>query len=61
MFRHYCDILSELAVSTLRSYTNMSNSAVGNTIYDLKLFHTGFILLKSQCLKIFKIFKLSYL
>jgi hypothetical protein len=30
MFRHYCVILRELVVSTLLSYTSMSNAAVGN-------------------------------
>jgi len=32
MFRHYSVILRELVVSTLPSYTSMSNAAVGNTI-----------------------------
>jgi len=32
MFRHYCVILTESAVSTLLSYTSMSNAAVGNII-----------------------------
>ena len=32
MFRHYCVIFRELVVSTLLSYTSMSNAAVGNTI-----------------------------
>ena len=39
----------------------MSNAAVGNTVYNLKLFHVGFMLLKSQYYKIFKTLKLSYL
>jgi len=32
MFRHYRVILSELVISTLPSYTIMSNAAVGNTV-----------------------------
>jgi len=32
IFRHYCVILTESAVSTLLSYTSMSNAAVGNII-----------------------------
>jgi hypothetical protein len=32
MFRHYCVILRELAVSTLLRYKSMSNAVVGNTI-----------------------------
>jgi hypothetical protein len=32
----------------------MLNAAVGNTILNLKLFHTGFMLLKSQSLKSLK-------
>jgi hypothetical protein len=32
MFRHYCVILRELVISTLPSYTSISNAAVGNTI-----------------------------
>jgi hypothetical protein len=31
MFRHYCVILRELVVSTLQSYTSMSNAVIGNT------------------------------
>jgi hypothetical protein len=34
MFRHYHVILSELVINTLPSYTSISNSAVGNTIYN---------------------------
>jgi hypothetical protein len=33
---------------------SMSNADVGNTIYNLKLFHIGFMLLKYQCLKTLK-------
>jgi len=51
MFRHYRVILRELLINTLPSYTSISNAAVGNTIYNLKLFHIGFMLFKSQCLK----------
>jgi len=43
MFRHYRFFLREFVVSALLSYTNMSNTAVGNTVYNLKLFHIGFI------------------
>jgi len=34
MFRHYCVILSEFAVSTLPSFTSMSNEVVDNTIQN---------------------------
>ena len=51
MFRHYRVILREFAVSTLRSYTSMSNAVIDNVMYNLKLFHLGFMLLKYQCLK----------
>jgi len=34
MFRHYRIILGEFIVNTLPSYTSISNSAVGNTIYN---------------------------
>ena len=49
MFRYYCVIHREPVVSTLPSYTSMSNAVVGNTIYNLKLFHIGFMLLKYHC------------
>jgi len=32
MFRHHHVILRELVISTLPSYTSISNAAVGNTI-----------------------------
>ena len=32
-FDTYLVILAELAINTLPSYTNISNAAVGNTIY----------------------------
>jgi len=32
MFRHYRIILREFVVSTLPSYTSMSNAVIGNTI-----------------------------
>ena len=32
MFRHYCVILREFVVSTLPSYTSMSNAVVGNIV-----------------------------
>jgi hypothetical protein len=32
MFQHYHVILRELIISTLPSYTNVSNAAIGNTI-----------------------------
>ena len=35
MFRHYLVILRELVISTLPSYTSISNAAVGNTVYNL--------------------------
>ena len=34
MFRHYRVIFRELVINTLPSYTSISNSAVGNTIYN---------------------------
>jgi len=34
IFRHYCVIIRELVVSTLLSYTSVSNAEVGNTIYN---------------------------
>ena len=34
MFRHYRAILRQPVINTLRSYTSMSNAAVGNTIYN---------------------------
>jgi len=33
MFRHYRVIFRKLVINTLSSYTNISNAAVGNTIY----------------------------
>ena len=51
MFRHYCVILRELVVSTLPSYTSMSNAIAHNIIQNLKLFHIGLMLLKSKYLK----------
>jgi len=33
-FRHYRVILRELVINTLPSYTNISNAAVGYTIYN---------------------------
>jgi hypothetical protein len=47
MFRNYRVILRQPVTNTLPSYISMSNAAVGNTIYNLKLFHIGFVLLKS--------------
>jgi len=54
MFRHYPVILRQLVVSTLPSYTIISNAAVGNTVYNLNLFHIRFLLFKSQRLKSLK-------
>jgi len=34
MFRHYRVILRVLVINTLASYTSISNTAVGNTIYN---------------------------
>jgi len=34
MFRHYRIILGEFVINTLPSYTSISNSVVGNTIYN---------------------------
>ena len=39
MFRHYRVILRELVVNTFPSYTNISNAAVGNTIYNVPGHH----------------------
>ena len=52
MFRHCHVILKEFVASTLPSYTGMSNAAVGNIIYNLKLFH---ILLQTGQFNILKI------
>ena len=54
-FDNYCVILRELVVSTLPSYTSMSNAVVGNTTSRV------FSAVESQCLKSLKILKLSYL
>jgi hypothetical protein len=54
LFRHFLAILRQFVVSTLSSHTSMSNAAVGNRIYNLILFHMGFMLLKSHCLKSLK-------
>ena len=54
MFQHYREILRQLAVSNLPIYTSISNAAFRNTVYNLKLFHIGFMLLKSQCSKSLK-------
>ena len=37
MFRHYRVIFRELVINTLPSYTSISNAAVGNTIYNIKI------------------------
>jgi len=34
MFRHYCVMVRELVVSTLPSYTSISNAAACNKIYN---------------------------
>jgi len=34
MFRHYRVVLRELVINVLPSYTNISNAAVGNTVYE---------------------------
>jgi hypothetical protein len=39
----------------------MSKAAVGNTTYNLKLFHMGFEAVEFSMFKIFKILKLSNL
>ena len=54
MFRHYHFFLREFVDITLLSYTNMSNAAAGNAVYNLKLFPIGIMLLKYQCLKYLK-------
>jgi hypothetical protein len=46
MFRHYHVILRRLVISTLPSYTSMSVIQ-----FTFKIFHIGFLLLKSQWLK----------
>ena len=39
MFRHYRVIHRQFAVSTLPSYTSMSNAVVGNIIYNYSLYN----------------------
>jgi len=39
MFRHYRVILRDLAISTVPSYTSISNAAVGNTVYNQDVSH----------------------
>jgi len=51
MFRHFCVILRELEICTLPSYKNISNAAVGNTIYNFTYF---IFFVKSHCLKTLK-------
>ena len=34
MFQQYCVVLREIVVSTLLSYTSISDVVVGNIIYD---------------------------
>jgi hypothetical protein len=51
MSRHTYGILREHVINTLPSYVSMLNAAVGNAIYNLKLFQIGFMPLKYQCLK----------
>jgi len=41
MFRHYCVILRQSVINTLPSYTNMSNAAVGNTVYSYDVLMSG--------------------
>jgi hypothetical protein len=61
MFRHYCVILREFVVSTLPSYTSMSNELVGNIIQNLKFKIISHLFYAVEMFKIFKILKLSYL
>ena len=44
MFRHYCVILRELVVSTLPSYTSMSNAVVGYTGWAKSTYTVYYIL-----------------
>jgi len=39
MFWHYHIILRQLVINTLSSYTSISNTAVGNTIYNQDVSH----------------------
>jgi len=39
MFQQHCVIPRELVINTLPSYTNISNAAAGNTIYNLDVSH----------------------
>jgi hypothetical protein len=55
MFRHYCVILGELAVSTLPSYTRMSMQLL---VIQFKIPHM-FYAVEISMFKIFKILKLS--
>jgi hypothetical protein len=41
MFRHYRVIFKEPVISTLPSYTSISNAAVGYTVY-IKMFRIDF-------------------
>ena len=58
MFRQCCDILRQLVINILTTYTSMSSAAVGNTIYNY--FTYGFAI-EISMFKILKILKLSYL
>jgi len=53
MFRHYPVVLRELVIDTLPSYTTISNAAVANTSYSVKLLNNKLyyqeLLLKYFC------------
>jgi hypothetical protein len=62
MFRHYCVILREVVVSTLPSYTSMSNAVVCKITYNLrKIISHRFYAVEILMSKIFKILNLSHL
>ena len=60
MFRHYSVVLRQLVINALPSYTSISNTAVGNTVYSQDTSHR-FYAVQISMLKIFKTLKLSYL
>ena len=58
MFRHYCVILRKHVVSTLPSYTTVSNAVVGN---KFKIISHRFFAVEISMFKIFKILKFNVL
>jgi hypothetical protein len=58
MFRHYCVILRQLAVSTLPIYTGMSMQQL---VIQFKIISHTFYAVEIPVFKIFNILELSYL